>query len=45
MIQWGRKGYAVNRRFWWDSTDIDGAHLINARFVEVIAVLDEVHPY
>jgi hypothetical protein len=43
-IQWGRKGYPVTRDSWWDSMDIDGAHILDAGKVDVIAILEEVLP-
>jgi hypothetical protein len=44
MIQWGREGRPVRRDHWWDSFDIDGAHIIDASKVEVVAILDETVP-
>lgn len=44
LIQWGWAGREVERVDWWDSADIDGAHIIPASKVEVIAVLDEILP-
>jgi len=44
MIQWGHAGRPVTRDAWWDSYDVDGAHIIRAHQVEVIKVLDEVSP-
>ena len=45
MVQWGNEGRPVLRDTWWDSFDIDGAHIIRASNVEVVKVLDEVLPY
>lgn len=44
MIQWGRAGRPVERDSWWDSFDIDAAHIVPASKVEVIAILEEVTP-
>lgn len=44
LIQWGHKGRFVLRDTWWDSLDIDGAHIVDASKVEVVAILDEVTP-
>lgn len=44
MFQWGLKGRPAWRNTWWDSFDIDGAHIIDADAVEVIEILDEVSP-
>jgi hypothetical protein len=40
----GCRGYPVSRDSWWDSMDIDGAHIIDASNVDVIAIQDEVFP-
>ncbi len=45
MVQWGNKGRPVKRDSWWDSYDIDGAHIVKAENVEVLEVLDETSPY
>jgi hypothetical protein len=44
MLQWGWAGRPVKRDVWWDSFDIDGAHIIDASKVEVVAILDETLP-
>jgi hypothetical protein len=44
MIQFGSRGHPVDRSSWWDSTDIDDAHIIPASKVDVIEILDEVLP-
>jgi hypothetical protein len=43
MFQWGRAGPPI-KRDWWDSFDIDGAHIIPAEKVQVAEVLEEVDP-
>jgi hypothetical protein len=44
LLQFGRAGSPVTRDRWWDSTDVDGAHLLDASNAEVIAVLADVRP-
>jgi hypothetical protein len=43
MHQSGRAGREVLRDTWWDSGDIDGAHIIRADCAEVVEVLED-HP-
>ena len=43
MSQGGRAGREVLRDTWWDSSDIDGAHIIRADCAEVVEVLED-HP-
>lgn len=44
MNQSGRAGDEVLRDCWWSSTDIDGAHIIDADCAEVIEVLEDIPP-
>lgn len=44
MIQWGWEGNPVNLN-WWDSTDIDGAFIIDTDKAEIVRVLEEVAPF
>ncbi|SCL21267.1 hypothetical protein [Micromonospora aurantiaca (nom. illeg.)] len=44
MNQHGRAGDEVLRNCWWSSTDIDGAHIIDADCAEVIEVLEDIPP-
>ena len=43
MNQDGRVGREVLRDTWWDSSDIDGAHIIRADCAEIVEVLED-HP-
>ena len=43
MNQSGRARRPVDRDAWWSSTDIDGAHIIDAGCCEVVEVLED-HP-
>lgn len=40
-----RHYYPVIRDSWWNSMDLDGAHILSASLVNVIAILDEAPPY
>ncbi|MDM4723357.1 hypothetical protein QTQ03_28545 [Micromonospora sp. WMMA1363] len=44
MNQRGRAGDEVLRDCWWSSTDIDGAHIIDADCSEVIEILEDIPP-
>lgn len=44
MYQRGRAGRQVDRRAWWSSHDIDGAHILPADAVEVLEVLEDRPP-
>jgi hypothetical protein len=43
MNQSGHAGREVLRDTWWDSSDIDGAHIISADCAEIVEVLED-HP-
>lgn len=43
MIQWGCEGRLIDRA-WWTSADIDAAFIVPESHVEVLQVLEEVHP-
>jgi hypothetical protein len=43
MHQSGRAGREIDRSAWWDSSDIDGAHIIPAGCAEIVEVLED-HP-
>ena len=43
MHQSGRAGREIDCGSWWDSSDIDGAHIIPAEIVEVVEVIED-HP-
>jgi hypothetical protein len=43
MHQSGRAGREIDRGAWWDSSDIDGAHIIPAGCAEIVEVLED-HP-
>lgn len=44
MEQRGRKGEEVRRDTWWTSSDIDGAHIIDADCAEIVEILDDEPP-
>ncbi|WP_157904264.1 hypothetical protein, partial [Parafrankia soli] len=44
MYQSGRAGRQVDRRSWWSSHDIDGAHILPADAVEIVEVLIDRPP-
>lgn len=43
MLRWGRAGQPVSDE-WWTSADIDGAHIVPAKHVQILDVIDEVPP-
>jgi hypothetical protein len=43
MHQSGRAGREIDRGSWWDSSDIDGAHIIPAECAEIVEVIED-HP-
>jgi hypothetical protein len=43
MHQQGREGKEIDRGSWWDSSDIDGAHIIDAGCAEIVEILED-HP-
>jgi hypothetical protein len=43
MSQQGREGREIDRGSWWDSSDIDGAHIIDAGRAEIVEILED-HP-
>lgn len=44
MNQRGRAGEEIRRDNWWTSSDIDGAHIIDADCAEIVEILDDEPP-
>jgi hypothetical protein len=44
MIQWDRNpGLPPEDASWWTDFDIDGAHILKSKFVQVLGILEQ-HP-